>query len=87
MTAKLLVLRETNLHDIPGTLRCLADRIEAGEYGQAQALVWVLDAENIDVGFAGLGAHPGAEAHLLLHAGAARLVGNALAGKDNNEGG
>lgn len=85
MSAQLVVMRDTNLRDITGTLRALADQIEAGRYGEIHALVWVLAAKNVDVGFAGEAAYAAAAAHLLLHAGAHRLVSNALAGKDQVE--
>ena len=86
--APVLVMRETNLRDVPGALRCLADSIEAGNFGDVVALAWVLEGDNVDVGFCGTTpTFRGAEAHLLLHAGAHRLVSNALAGKDTDQGG
>ena len=33
MSAKLFVVTERTLHDVPANLRALADRIEAGDFG------------------------------------------------------
>ena len=38
MTAEIVTLRENTLRDIPAQLRAMADRIEAGEYGEVESL-------------------------------------------------
>lgn len=57
-----------NIADIPQTLRNLADSIEQGEYGEAHALVWVIDCGSADiaVGLIGQTAEPGAAAYYML---------------------
>lgn len=54
--------------DVPEALRKLASQIEAGEYGDAHVLAWVIDCGNqrIACGLAGRSALPGAEGHLLF---------------------
>lgn len=54
--------------DIPARLRSLAAQIEAGEYGDAHNLAWVLDCGSgrIEMGLLGRAATIGAEAHLLF---------------------
>jgi hypothetical protein len=69
----LVLLRETNLLDIPGTLRNIAAAIEEGDYGAAQGCVVVLDADTLEVFYTGTG-EAAPNAHLLLHAGAARML-------------
>lgn len=69
----------SNLQDIPAGLRTLADSIEAGNFGEVHALVWVLDSEGkVEVGFFGQSAGRGSEAHLLLGAAQAKLVHDCL---------
>ena len=70
----LVVLRDTNLLDIPATLRRIADEIESGKYGPAECGVFVLDtARTIEVFYMGSG-EAGPNAHLLLHAGAGKMI-------------
>lgn len=45
MSAPLLVVNPTGDHGVVGGLRALADRIEAGVYGEVRAIALVLDAE------------------------------------------
>jgi hypothetical protein len=73
VTADLVILRESTLRDVPATLRQIADRIDAGEYGKARSCVLVLRADAVEVMYMGDG-EPGPSAHLLLHAGAAQVV-------------
>jgi len=54
--------------DVPAALRKLADQIEAGEFGGAHNLAWVIDEgdSELSIGLMGKAAAPGAEAHLLF---------------------
>jgi hypothetical protein len=49
-----------NLADIPLTLRNLADRIEKGEVGTIENMVWILSAEDgaLSVGLVGASPSP-----------------------------
>lgn len=72
--AELHVLRETSLLDIPAVLRALASDMEAGDYGAVNACVVVWDSESgLDVSYSGTG-EAAPNAHLLLHAGAAKMM-------------
>lgn len=73
MTAKLHVIREHTLRDIPATLRAIADELESGAYGEASGCAVVLDAEQLEVFYAGSG-EAAPNTHLLLHAGAAKMM-------------
>lgn len=73
----LVLLRETNLLDIPATLRNIAADIEAGEFGKAQGCAVVLDADGLEVFYCGTG-EAGPNAHLLFSAGAAKMVARVL---------
>ena len=77
---KLVVMRETNLHDIPATLRNIAASIEAGEYGEASCCAVVLDAARLEVFYCGTG-EAAPNTHLLLHAGAAKMVARVVEAK------
>lgn len=79
-TAKLHVMRETNLRDIPATLRNIADAIESGTHGEATGCVVVLDALRIEVFYTGSG-EAAPNAHLLLHAGAAKMLATVVEAK------
>lgn len=59
-------MRETNLLDVAATLRALAESVENGNFGKVKCGCVVLDADAIELSFFGMGAYPGAEAHLLL---------------------
>ena len=77
MTASLLVMRETNLLDVPATLRNIADCIEAGDYGKANGCAVVLDADTLETFYMGSG-EAGPNAHLLFSVGAAKMVARVL---------
>ena len=77
MTATLHVLRETNLLNVPATLRNIADSIEAGMFGDVKGAALVLDADKVDVFYTGTG-EAGANAHLLFSIGAAKMVNAVL---------
>jgi hypothetical protein len=64
-----------NLADIPESLRRLANSIEAGEFGAAHTLAWVIDCGNgkISVGLLGEAAEPALTAHFLLTLGLREL--------------
>lgn len=74
------LLRETNLPDVPATLRKIADGIEAGTFGVPHGCAVVLDAATLHVFFTGNG-EAAPNAHLLLHAGAAKMVQAVLEAK------
>ena len=65
-----------NQNDIPNALRRLADGIEAGNYGDAHNIAFVIDCGDSAVRVGLYGATPvaGSTAHFLLHAGASRLM-------------
>lgn len=75
-----MLLRETNLLDVPATLRKIADAIEAGDHGIVHSAVLVLDAAKLAVFYAGTG-EAGPNGHLLLHAAAAKMVQAVLEAK------
>lgn len=75
----LVLMRETNLLDVPATLRRIADEIEAGKYGEAAAAVVVLDTD-LEVFYMGTG-ESAPNAHLLLHSGAAKMMAAVMAVK------
>lgn len=80
MSAKLHILRETNLLDIPAMLRRWADDIEAGEHGTPHGCVFVLDADKLDVAYFGTG-EAAPNAMMLLQCGIAALVEPAIRDK------
>lgn len=61
-------LPDTDIRDVPRSLRELADGIERGDYGDAHIVAWICDMGNgeVAVGLAGGSASPGAESHLLF---------------------
>lgn len=73
MAASVHLLRDSNLLDVPGTLRRIADSIEAGEYGEVGGATLVVDGDYLEVFYAGTG-EAAPNAHLLLHAGAAKML-------------
>jgi hypothetical protein len=74
---KLIEFPGKDIRDIPRGLRALADSIEAGEYGDAHALVWAVDCGGgrVEVGLLGETAEPGAVGYLLLGMAMRRLEG------------
>jgi hypothetical protein len=74
--AAVVAIPAGNLADIPARLRAIADQIEAGDYGEAQKLAWVIDCGNgrIDVGLLGHASAIGPELHLLLTTGALTIA-------------
>lgn len=60
---------------LPNALRQLADEIEAGEYGEAHNLTWVIDCgnSNIEIGILGKCGDPGITAHFLLALGQRKI--------------
>ena len=75
--SNLHILRETNLLNIPATLREIADAIEKGEYGEGLGCAVVLDADRLNVFYCGTG-EAAPNTHLLLSAGAAKMVAAVL---------
>lgn len=68
MSATLLKFPDVDIQDIPRGLRNLADAIEAGSWGDAHNVVWVVDCGDgkVELGMLGGTAEPGAVSHLLL---------------------
>lgn len=83
MAANLVVMRETNLHDVAATLREIANGIDRGDFGRAHGCVVVLEADALDVFYAGTG-EAGPRAHLLLHTGAAKMLAGVLSDLDGD---
>jgi len=75
-----LIEHRRHLLDVPATLRRIADDIERGEFGQVNAAALVLDAFELECFFCGSG-ETGPNAHLLFHAGAAKMMAAVLGGK------
>ena len=71
--SNLHILRETNLLNIPATLRNIADAIELGKWGEVKSCVVVADGEELNVSYSGTG-EAAPNAYLLLHAGAAKMM-------------
>ncbi len=65
---KIVTLNTGNLTDIPAALRLMADRIEAGEYGDAHNLAWAIDCghNKMVCGLLGHEPEPGARAYFLF---------------------
>ena len=81
MATNLHVLREACALDIPVTLRAIASEIERGDYGIVNSCVVVWDsASGLDVNYSGTG-EAAPNAHLLLHAGAAKMMHAVMQGK------
>lgn len=79
--SNLHILRETTLLDVPAVLRNLAEAMERGDYGTVNGCVVVWDSEEgLDVSYSGTG-EAGPNAHLLLHAGAAKMMQAVMDGK------
>ncbi|WP_434033714.1 hypothetical protein [Cupriavidus sp. a3] len=78
--SNLRLLRETSLLDVPSVLRNLADAMERGEHDQVNGCVVVWDADTLEVSYAGTG-EAAPNAHLLLHAGAAKMMARVIEGK------
>ena len=75
MSAKLIQFPDSNRHNIPQELRNLADSIEAGKYGDAHTLAWVIDCGDarIEVGLLGAAAEAAPTAYFLLGLAQRRL--------------
>lgn len=75
MDSKVLPFPFCRPEDIPGRLRELADRIEAGEFGEIHSIAWVADCGggNVAVGLVGASPLEGPQAHILLHMGMLKL--------------
>ncbi len=68
-------LKVNNVASVPDSLRNLAAKIEAGDYGEAHNLAWVIDKGfgKISVGLLGESASPAAECHYLFGLGMSTL--------------
>lgn len=72
--SNLHVICDTNLLDVPAVLRNLAAAMEKGDFGTVNGCVVVWDSEEgLDVSYCGTG-EAAPNAHLLLHAGAAKMM-------------
>lgn len=80
MPAELHVMRQTNLQDVPATLRNIAEGIENGEYGEVLGCVVVLDAKELGVHYMGTG-EAAPNTALLLHAAIGKMVAGVLEAK------
>jgi hypothetical protein len=78
--ATLHLLRDTNLKDIPATLRNIADGIEEGRFGEAHACTVVLDAFKYEVFYTGEG-EAGPNAVLMMQIGIGKMCIDILAEK------
>jgi hypothetical protein len=65
---------------VPATLRAIADAIERGDYGQVLGAALVVDADNLETFYTGTG-ETAPNAHLLFHAGAAKMMHAVMAYK------
>jgi hypothetical protein len=70
---KVVTLQESNFRDPVKTLRVIADEIEQGKFGGVGCCAVVLLGDTLEVFGMGQDAEPGS-VHLVLHAGAARLM-------------
>jgi hypothetical protein len=61
--------------NVPESLRTLADNIEAGEYGDAHNLAWVIDMGHgdISIGLLGQCSEPGTNAYFLFGLGMRKI--------------
>ena len=65
---KVVQLPSRDIGDIPRGLRFIADEIEAGRYGDAHNLAWVIDCgdSRVEIGMLGQAAEPGAVGYYLF---------------------
>lgn len=65
---KVVELPQNDINDVAKSLRNLAESIEAGHFGKALNLAWVVDCgdSQIECGLLGQSAVPGAEAYYLF---------------------
>jgi hypothetical protein len=80
MSLRVIQFPDKDINDIPGTLRKLADQIEAGDYDDAHNLAWVIDCgdSRIEVGMMGKAPEPATLAHFLFALGQRKLEGAVL---------
>lgn len=80
MIAEVVKLPPTCFVDVPNALRELAKGIEAGEYGEAHNLAWVVDCGEgrIEVGLCGKAPETGVTAYFLLALGQRRIEGGCI---------
>lgn len=77
---KVVELPTHNLADVSGGLRRLADDIDAGSYGDAFNLVWIIDCGNarIEHGMLGNAGEPAATAIMLMEMSKHKLIAETL---------
>jgi hypothetical protein len=80
VSAELVQFPERDMSDVPRMLRSVADSIEAGEYGDAHNLAWVIDcgAGRIEVGLCGKAPEPGLTGHFLLACGQRKIENGSI---------
>lgn len=81
MTGPVLVeLPVTYAANLPEKLRKLAEQIEAGDFGDAHTLAWVMDCgdSRIEIGLMGKSESPGIEAHFLYSLAAHKMMAGVL---------
>jgi len=74
---KLLQFPQRDVTDVPAALRRLADDIEAGKFGEAPHLAWVIDCgdSRLSIGLLGESTEPGAVAYYLYGKAMRKLDG------------
>jgi hypothetical protein len=75
--AEIKLIRDTGLFNVPETLRNIADKIEAGNFGEVSNCAVVLDAGSVETFYMGPG-EVWPSLHYLLTVGAAKLVHDKL---------
>lgn len=75
MSMNIVELPVHNIGDLARGLRALADGIDAGEYGDAHNVAWVVDCGGgrIEIGMMGQSGSSGADAHFLFALGQRKL--------------
>lgn len=73
---KLLKFEQPECNDVVTGLRNLANGIEAGSFGDAHNLAWVVDCGNgdVEIGLLGEAKEAGAELFLLLAMGTHKII-------------
>jgi hypothetical protein len=74
---KIVEMPKTCATDVPNALRELANGIEAGEFGDAHNMAWVMDCGDgrVEVGLMGRAPDIGPTAHLLFAIAQRKLEG------------
>ncbi len=75
MPAVLVDFPVSCVHDMTNALRRIADRIDAGEYGDVQNVMWVIDCggKRVELGLLGPAPEPVSAGYFLLGAAQRKL--------------